>query len=186
MHYKDNFDEEHNWFPRPAPAVRSAIYQRLFCHRDDPTRQGYPQNLLEVSYLSERYALKLMSIVAHHYYLNCIVSCYAGDNDESGDIKFHTQEVMCKSLCWVVPLCHLISHGTASLLASAYRSDKNLDINLKHKATCCRKSMRTSEKYCTTDWTGNTCLVGSNFLMVFLTISTRRTNRRKMFWKRSN
>ena len=82
------------------------------------------------------------------------------------------------------PLCHLISHETASLLASAYRSDKNLDINLKHKATCCRKSMRTSEKYCTTDWTGNTCLVGSNFLMVFLTISTRRTNRMKMFWKR--
>ena len=88
VHYKDNFDEEHNRFPRPAPAVRSAIYQRLFCHRDDPTRQGYPQNPLEVSYLSERYALKLMSIIAHHYYLNCIVFCYAGDNDESNAHSF--------------------------------------------------------------------------------------------------
>lgn len=42
VHFLEDFDDNEGWFPRPAPLIRSKIWDTLFCHPDDPKRHGIP------------------------------------------------------------------------------------------------------------------------------------------------
>ena len=63
VHYKETFDEEHQWFPRPAPTVASSIYKHIFSHPDE--RQGFPMNPIEVTYLQDRSEIYTMLLIVN-------------------------------------------------------------------------------------------------------------------------
>jgi hypothetical protein len=52
VYYLVDFNEEHNWFPRPAPGLMHSSYHRLFPHPD--LNQGPPLGPTSVSAISER------------------------------------------------------------------------------------------------------------------------------------
>lgn len=41
VHYQEDPAQD-GWFPRPAPLIRSEIWDTLFAHPDDPRRHGHP------------------------------------------------------------------------------------------------------------------------------------------------
>lgn len=41
-HYQENFLDKEGWFPRPAPLIRSRVWDTLFVHPENPARHGLP------------------------------------------------------------------------------------------------------------------------------------------------
>lgn len=41
-HYMEDYSEKEGWFPRPAPLIRSKVWDEIFLHPEDPMRHGIP------------------------------------------------------------------------------------------------------------------------------------------------